>query len=44
MEVTDLRREISHKEQTISALKDALDELELLMEGPVRIMIGESLV
>ena len=44
MQNHDLQREIKAKEEKLNALQDALDEIEIAMEGEVRIMIGESFV
>ena len=40
----ELEAEAKTKEENLSSYQDAMDEIELLMGDPVRILVGESLV
>lgn len=44
MSIKDIEAELHMKEEKYNALQDALDELEISMEGSVRVIIGECLI
>lgn len=44
MAYRELEKEAKVKEESLSALQDAMDEIELLMGDTIRLLIGESLV
>mmetsp|Transcript_28688 Transcript_28688/g.28348 ORF Transcript_28688/g.28348 Transcript_28688/m.28348 type:complete len:120 (+) Transcript_28688:15-374(+) len=44
MRSKEIDQDCKTKEEKFNALQDAVDELELSMEGSVRVMIGECLI